>query len=45
MPVRLTIFASGSKGNCALIECAGTRLLVDVGPCAQQIQDLSLIHI
>lgn len=29
--MRLTTFASGSGGNCALLECGGTRLLLDAG--------------
>lgn len=39
MPLRLTIFASGSKGNCALLETNGTRLLVDAGLSALQIKE------
>ncbi|MCC7518888.1 MAG: MBL fold metallo-hydrolase [Verrucomicrobiae bacterium] len=39
MSVRLTIFASGSKGNCALLETDGTRLLVDAGLSATRIQE------
>ncbi len=31
MPVRLTILGSGSSGNCAYIETAETRILVDAG--------------
>jgi len=37
--MRLTIFASGSKGNCALLETSGTRLLVDAGLSARQIEE------
>ena len=29
--MRITVFASGSTGNCALAECAGARILVDAG--------------
>jgi phosphoribosyl 1,2-cyclic phosphodiesterase len=39
MSVRLTIFASGSKGNCALLESAGARLLVDAGLSALRIKE------
>src|SRR5688572_795751 len=33
----LTILASGSAGNCALVESEGTRLLIDGGLSARQI--------
>ena len=29
--MRITVFASGSTGNCALAECAGARILIDAG--------------
>jgi phosphoribosyl 1,2-cyclic phosphodiesterase len=35
--LQLTILGSGSSGNCALVESAGTRLLVDAGFSARQI--------
>lgn len=33
----VTLLGSGSAGNCALVEAAGTRLLVDAGLSARQI--------
>ncbi len=33
----LTIFASGSTGNCALVSCGDTHLLVDAGVSAKRI--------
>ncbi|MDD2707501.1 MAG: MBL fold metallo-hydrolase [Verrucomicrobiae bacterium] len=39
MPCRLTILASGSGGNCAFIESESTRLLVDAGLSARQIEE------
>ena len=38
MAVRLTILGSGSAGNCAYVETAETRLLVDAGLSARQIR-------
>ena len=38
MPCRITILGSGSGGNCAYIETAETRLLVDAGFSARQIR-------
>jgi phosphoribosyl 1,2-cyclic phosphodiesterase len=38
MPVRFTILASGSSGNCAYLECGETRLLIDAGLSALQIR-------
>ena len=29
--MRITVFASGSTGNCALVEAGGERLLIDAG--------------
>ena len=49
--MRLTIFASGSSGNCALVSHAGTHLLVDAGISAKRIcaalahQNLSPEHL
>ncbi len=37
--IRLTVLASGSSGNCALVESDGTRLLVDAGISARQIAE------
>jgi phosphoribosyl 1,2-cyclic phosphodiesterase len=36
--VRFTILGSGSGGNCAYLETAGTRLLIDAGFSARQIR-------
>lgn len=33
----LTIFASGSTGNCALVSCGGTHILLDAGISARRI--------
>ena len=38
MAVRLTILGSGSGGNCAYVETAQTRLLIDAGFSARQIR-------
>lgn len=38
MPVQLTILGSGSNGNCAYVETAETRLLVDAGFSLRQIR-------
>lgn len=38
MSARLTILASGSSGNCALLETEDTRLLIDAGLSARQIR-------
>ncbi len=38
MPVRFAILASGSRGNAAIIETAGTRLLVDAGLAVVEIE-------
>lgn len=38
MPVRLTILASGSGGNCAYLETAETRILIDAGLSLRQIR-------
>jgi phosphoribosyl 1,2-cyclic phosphodiesterase len=35
---QLTILGSGSSGNCAYLETAGTRLLIDAGLSARQIR-------
>jgi phosphoribosyl 1,2-cyclic phosphodiesterase len=39
MSLRLTILGSGSSGNCAFIETDSTRLLVDVGFSAKQVEE------
>ena len=31
MPIRFATLASGSKGNCALVEHAGRLLMIDIG--------------
>ena len=36
--VRFTVLASGSSGNCAYLETAGVRLLIDAGLSAKQIE-------
>ena len=38
MPARLTILGSGSSGNCAYLETAQTRLLIDAGLSGRQIR-------
>ena len=38
VPVRLTILGSGSAGNCAYVETAETRVLVDAGLSPRQIR-------
>ena len=38
MPVRLTILGSGSAGNCAYVETAETRVLIDAGFSLRQIR-------
>jgi phosphoribosyl 1,2-cyclic phosphodiesterase len=38
VPVRLTILGSGSSGNCAYLETAETRVLVDAGFSLRQIR-------
>jgi phosphoribosyl 1,2-cyclic phosphodiesterase len=38
VPVRFTILGSGSRGNCAYLETETTRLLIDAGFSARQIQ-------
>ena len=38
MPVRLTILGSGSAGNCAYVETADTRILIDAGFSLRQIR-------
>lgn len=38
MPVRLTILGSGSAGNCAYLETAGARILIDAGFSLRQIR-------
>lgn len=38
MPVKLTILGSGSAGNCAYVETAESRILVDAGFSARQIR-------
>lgn len=38
MPVRLTIFGSGSAGNCAYVETDEARVLVDAGLSPRQIR-------
>jgi phosphoribosyl 1,2-cyclic phosphodiesterase len=35
----LTVLASSSSGNCALVEAGGTRLLIDAGLSAKQIRE------
>lgn len=37
--MRLTTFASGSSGNCALLECGETRLLLDAGISFRRIRE------
>jgi phosphoribosyl 1,2-cyclic phosphodiesterase len=37
--VEFTILGSGSNGNCAYLECGGTRLLIDAGFSARQIRE------
>ena len=39
MPVHLTILGSGSQGNCAYLETAQTRLLIDAGFSGRQIRN------
>lgn len=39
MSLRLTVFASGSSGNCACVETETTRLLVDAGLSGRQIEE------
>lgn len=39
MSAKLTILGSGSSGNCAYVETAETRLLVDAGFSARQIRE------
>ena len=39
MPVQLTILGSGSAGNCAYVETADTRILVDAGLSPRQIRN------
>jgi phosphoribosyl 1,2-cyclic phosphodiesterase len=36
-PFQLTVLGSGSSGNCALVETAGTRVLVDAGLSARRM--------
>lgn len=36
--MRLSLFASGSNGNCALVSCGGVRLLIDAGISARAIR-------
>jgi phosphoribosyl 1,2-cyclic phosphodiesterase len=38
VPVQFTILGSGSSGNCAYLECADTRLLIDAGLSGRQIR-------
>ncbi|HXG48673.1 MAG TPA: MBL fold metallo-hydrolase [Methylomirabilota bacterium] len=38
MPVKFTILASGSSGNCAYLEAGSTRLLIDAGLSGRQIR-------
>lgn len=38
MPVHLTILGSGSSGNCAYVETADTRILIDAGFSLRQIR-------
>ena len=35
--IRIVVLGSGSKGNAAVVECAGTRLLIDAGLSAKQL--------
>jgi phosphoribosyl 1,2-cyclic phosphodiesterase len=37
--LRFTVLASGSRGNCALLETEGTRILVDAGISGRQIEE------
>lgn len=37
VPFQLTVLGSGSSGNCALVEAAGTRVLIDAGFSARKI--------
>ncbi len=39
MAVAITVLASGSKGNCAIVSRSGTRLLVDAGLSCHEILD------
>jgi phosphoribosyl 1,2-cyclic phosphodiesterase len=42
--VRLTVLASGSKGNCAVISGAGTSILVDAGlSCREILRRMALV--
>ncbi|MBO6040836.1 MAG: MBL fold metallo-hydrolase, partial [Oscillospiraceae bacterium] len=36
--MRLVIFASGSSGNCALLQCGGTNILIDAGISLRRIR-------
>lgn len=36
--MRLSLFASGSGGNCALVSCGGVRVLIDAGISARAIR-------
>jgi phosphoribosyl 1,2-cyclic phosphodiesterase len=38
VPVQLTILGSGSSGNCAYLEVAGTRVLIDAGFSGRQVR-------
>jgi len=43
MSVRLTVLASGSKGNCAVVANSSTRILVDAGlSCKETLKRLAL---
>ena len=37
MVIRFAVLGSGSKGNSAVVECAGVRLLIDAGLSAKQL--------
>jgi phosphoribosyl 1,2-cyclic phosphodiesterase len=44
--IRMAVLGSGSKGNSAVVECGGSRLLVDAGLSAKQLTSrLSLLGI
>jgi len=43
MAVSMTVLASGSRGNCTVIACDGTKLLVDAGlSCRELLRRMSL---
>ncbi|MBQ2177554.1 MAG: MBL fold metallo-hydrolase, partial [Oscillospiraceae bacterium] len=38
--MKLTVFASGSSGNCLLLSGRGTNILIDAGISARRISDM-----